>query len=108
MLGPLLEKKAIWRAEVPPDTIQGWKDKLELGRQKWGRFFSDPAQCDLFNMLPVSDKNRFDLMRNMIAASKLRDEVRLCTGKADQSKEHRDTCIECVVTHHPDIAKPYY
>ncbi len=108
MLGPILEKKAIWRAALPPETMEEWKKEMDIGRERWGRFFSNQDQCDLFNMLPISDEDRSNLMTNMIKASQLRDEVRSCTGGHASSHEHRDQCIKCVTLHHPEIAKPFY
>jgi hypothetical protein len=108
MLAPLLRKKAIWRVDAPPDTISEWKEKLEQGRHKWGKYFEAQDQCDLFNMLPVSEEDKVKLMENMIKVSKLRDEIRLCEGAADTSAEHRQQCINCVTKHHPSMAKPFY
>jgi len=108
MLGPLLRKKPIWRIEAPPDSISEWEAKLEQGRVRWGKYFEAADQCDLFNMLPVSEEDKVNLMNNMIQASQLRDEVRLCEGASETTAEHRQQCICCVVKHHPPIAKPFY
>lgn len=108
MLGPLLQKQAIWRHETPPQNISEWKEKLVAGRAKWGQFFADPEQCDLLTMLPVNDEERVMILNNMQRASKLRDSVRACTGASDTDAEHRQQCMECVCLYKPDKAKPFY
>lgn len=108
MLGPILKKKAIWRAELPPDTVQEWEDKLKKAREVWGRFFHNDIQCDLFNMLPISDEDRVQLLNNMIRDSKLRHDIESCDGALDTCKEHRALCIACVSLKKTDIAKPFY
>ena len=94
--------------EAPPDSIAQWNVKLEQGRQKWGKYFAASDQCDLFNMLPVSEEDKVNLLNNMIQASQLRDEVRACDGAPETTSEHRQQCINCVTQHHPSIAKPFY
>lgn len=108
MLAPIVQKKRLWQVDVPPETLDQWNEKLKFERQKWGKYFSDPYQCDLFSMLPVNDKQRTWILTNMIKASKLRDEVRACHGEKNTSKEHREQCLDCVAKFRPAIAKPFY
>jgi hypothetical protein len=102
MLGRMLQKKAIWRADVPPETTEEWDAQLKKGREQYGRYFKSDAECDLFNMLPISrteDIRR--LLMTMKGEQEFQQELDTCEGAHDSSPEHRLHCLSCVLTRPP-------
>lgn len=109
MLGPLLRKKSkLWDVELPPNSIEEFEKRLQAGRQRYGRFFEDPEQCDYLCMLPVSEAEREQILRNMIKHAQLVGDVRNCEGVPDSSPEHRQLCVACVANYKPTVATSYY
>ena len=91
----LLLKKRIYQVEPPPETLQGWEQELARLRGKWGQFFKNDEEFELFVMLPLSDEQRWTVLRAVGEEAKLKKEVRECTGKKGSSPQHRALCISC-------------
>jgi hypothetical protein len=91
----LLLKKRIYQVPVPPDTIQGWEDDMARQRAKWGHYFKNNGEFELFAMLPLTEEQRWKVLQAVAEEKKFHDEVSTCTGKTGSSHEHRKKCIEC-------------
>lgn len=81
--------------EPPPETIEGWENELDRLRGKWGHYFKNNEEFELFVMLPLTDEQRMKVLRDVGEEAKFKREIRECTGKVGSSSEHRKECIDC-------------
>ena len=91
----LLKKKRIYQLNPPPETIEGWNKQLDVLRTKWGKYFKDEEQFEYFVMLPLSDEQRWVVLRAAAEERRFELELESCTGKMDSTPEHRQRCIPC-------------
>jgi len=91
----LLQKKRIYQLDPPPETIEGWQNELDILRSKWGKYFKNEEQFEYFAMLPLTDEQRWVVLRAAGEERALELEVRDCTGKQGSTPEHRIRCIPC-------------
>jgi len=91
----LLLKKRIYQLEPPPETIEGWETELDRMRGKWGQYFKNNEEFELFAMLPLTEDQRWTVLRAVGEEAKFKREIRECTGKKGMSKKHRQLCINC-------------
>ena len=106
MLGPIVQRKRVWQHDVPPQTLAQWQEKMDIIKQRWGKYFTDPEQFEAFAMLPLSEKQRSVVMNGLLEQARLKQEVDTCTGVPDSSPEHRLLCIPCVLKHPPTPTVP--
>jgi hypothetical protein len=104
----LLKKKRIYQVEVQPQTLQAWADEMELKRTRWGKYFSNEQQFEYFAMLPLSDDQRMVLLKSMIEEAKFNKEIESCQGTWGSSQEHRNRCLDCVLTEKASFAEPLF
>lgn len=100
----LLKKKAVYRVDPPPDTIDGWQRKLTNDKVAWGRYFRNDEEAELFCMLPISNTQRHVILRALESERAFKREVDECNGKVDASPEHRAACVSCVMKQRPGCA----
>ena len=93
----LLLKKRIYQVQPPPETLEKWEDEMEVARTQWGKYFKNNEEFELFAMLPLTDEQRWKVLRAVGEEQRFKDEVRACTGKIGSDKEHRKFCISCVL-----------
>jgi hypothetical protein len=91
----LWAKKRIYQVEPPPETIEGWEAEMDIMRGKWGRYFKNNEQFEYFAMLPLTDDQRWTVLRSAAEAHKLEKELLTCIGKQGSSPDHRRLCIPC-------------
>lgn len=104
----LLSKKALYNVELPPSTIAGWKQRQDQLHTRYGQFFTNREEFDLFTMLPINEAQRQDILEVMKEEARFRLELSTCTGVTDSSAEHRAKCLMCVTKTRPLCAQPSY
>lgn len=104
----LLKKKAIYRVEPPPETIDGWERHLEQEMRTWGKYFKNDTEREFFCMLPLNFTQKATLLESLKAEQEFENELQHCEGDPDSSTEHRQRCVACVYSHRPSIAKPLF
>ena len=55
---------AVNAAKLPPDTFDAYEDELRVFKMQHGARFKDSEDCELFFMLPLSRKQRLEVMSN--------------------------------------------
>jgi hypothetical protein len=108
MTETLLRKQKIYQVDPCPETPDTWKEKQEQEFELYGAYFKNREEFEYFVMLPLSDEQRCQLLRVMKNESDFRIQLEKCTGEDDYGQEHRKYCIECVTTHKPAWAIPYF
>ena len=93
----LLLKKRIYQVQPAPETLEGWKNEMDIARTKWGRYFKTNDEFELFAMLPLTDEQRLVVLKAVAEEVKFNREIDNCTGKQGSTPEHRRCCIPCVL-----------
>ena len=104
----LMIKKPIYRAEVPPSTIDGWDKHIQKQMSTWSSYFKSDEEAEYFCMLPLNYKQRVSLLEVIKDEGKFEKDLLECEGSGDTSNEHRGRCVACVSLKRPDVAKPLY
>ena len=104
----LLVKKPIYQHDAPLDTPQQWEEETAQAFTTWGKFFKNKEEFEFFWMLPIDQKQREQLIRDLWEEKCRRLEIMSCQGKEGSTPEHRADCFECCVLYKPEVAKPYF
>jgi hypothetical protein len=104
----LMLKKPIYKAELPPSTLDAWDRHLEKQMLVWSKYFKSDEEAEYFCMLPINYKQRMSLLEVMKDERKFERELLECEGAWDTSDDHRQRCPACVSLKRPELAKPLY
>lgn len=107
-MNKILQRQAIWQHRVPLSTLHEVDEDFERGRQKFGLLFKNDEEFRIFWGLPLSDKQRLQLLRVLGEEKRFQEELDSCPGDPDTTAEHRARCIDCCVARRPVIAAPYH
>lgn len=97
----LLLKKRIYQVQPPPETLNQCADEMEIQRSKWGKYFKNSAEFELFAMLPLTDEQRWKVLDAVAQEKKAKDEITHCKGQYNKDAEHRKYCIACCILDPP-------
>ena len=85
----------IQEVHKPYERIDEVERDLQKARTRYGHYFRDDREFEYFWMLPLSDQQRFQLIRCIANEKRLKDELRSCVGVRGSSHDHKKFCIKC-------------
>lgn len=65
-----VESVAVQQAELPPSTIEEAEREIDKTSKKFGEYFINKEQSELFAMLPLSDKERAVVIKRALFIEK--------------------------------------